>query len=78
MIIGLFTGIGKTLPTSFITMPFTIARIPLAWFLSIKMGMGIEGIWWAISVSTLFKGIGLMLLYKFYKKKTKNFEALAI
>lgn len=75
---GVFTGLGKTLPTTVITMPLTIGRIPLAWFLATYLELGIDGIWWAISISTFLKGLGLMVLYKYYKSKTNNFETLAI
>lgn len=78
MLIGVFTGLGKTLPTSLITLPLTIARIPLAWLFATMLSWGIEGIWWAISISTMLKGIGLLFLFKYYEKKTDNFEKLAI
>ena len=78
LMVGVFTGLGKTLPTTYVTMPLTIGRIPLAWLLATFFGMGIDGIWWAISLSTFFKGLGLMILYRYYKKKTNDFEALAI
>ena len=75
---GVFTGLGKTLPTTLVTMPLTIGRIPLAWFFATYLGWGINGIWWAISFSTFLKGLGLIILYKYYKKKTNNFETLAV
>ena len=78
LLTGVFTGLGKTLPTTLVTMPLTLGRIPLAWLLATKMNMGVEGIWWAISISTMLKGLGLSILYKFYKRKTNNFETLAI
>ena len=51
-----FSGVGNTMPTLLISLPLSILRIPLAYFLAIHMQMGVVGIWWAISVSTLFKG----------------------
>lgn len=78
LLTGVFTGLGKTLPTTLVTMPLTIGRIPLAWFFATYLGWGINGIWWAISISTFLKGLGLYILYKYYKKKTNDFEALAI
>ncbi len=78
LMIGVFTGLGKTLPTTLVTMPLTIGRIPLAWLFASYFGLGIDGIWWAISFSTFLKGTGLMLLYRYYKKKTNDFEILAI
>ena len=73
---GVFTGLGITYPTLFITIPFTVGRIPLAWLLAYKFEMGVKGIWWAISLSSLFKGIGLLLLFYFLKIKTGEFKNL--
>lgn len=73
---GVFTGLGITYPSLFITIPFTVGRIPLAWFLAYYLGMGITGIWWAISLSSCAKGIGLYALYHHMKKKTSNFVNL--
>ena len=55
-----FSGAGNTLPTLVISLPLSILRIPLAYILAIYMQMGVIGIWWAISVSTLLKGIILV------------------
>lgn len=74
---GVFTGIGMTTPTLLITLPFTVGRIPAAWFLAYKMEMGVTGIWWAISLSSLAKGVGLFILYKYLKKKTGNFATVS-
>ncbi len=73
---GIFTGLGVTYPTLFITIPFTVGRIPLAWFLAYYMGFGVSGIWWAISISSLCKGVGLALLYLAMKKKLLGPEFL--
>ncbi len=76
VISGVFTGLGITYPTLFITVPFTIGRVPLAWFLAYYLGMGVTGIWWAISLSSLAKGIGLYLLYRYMRRQTANFSDL--
>lgn len=65
---GIFTGLGITHPTLLITLPLTIGRIPLAWLLAYHFNWGISGIWWAISISTLAKGVGLSLLYLYAEK----------
>ncbi|MDD2999780.1 MAG: MATE family efflux transporter [Candidatus Riflebacteria bacterium] len=71
---GIFTGLGITYPTLFITLPFTVGRIPLAWFLAYYLKMGITGIWWAISLSSCAKGLGMYALYRYMKKQTNNFS----
>ncbi|PKL43137.1 MAG: hypothetical protein CVV42_20455 [Candidatus Riflebacteria bacterium HGW-Riflebacteria-2] len=77
VISGVFTGLGITYPTLFITVPLTVGRVPLAWFLAYYLEMGITGIWWAISLSSLGKGIGLYLLYLYMKRQTANFSDLS-
>lgn len=60
---GVFTGLGNTLAPTLIYIPLTIGRIPLAYFLAFKCNMGVEGIWWAITVSALLKGILVTFLF---------------
>lgn len=60
---GVFTGLGNTLPPTLIYIPLTIGRIPLAYFLAFKCNMGVEGIWWAITVSAFLKGTLVILLF---------------
>lgn len=65
---GAFTGLGRTAPTLAITLPLTVGRVPLAWFLSEKIGFGLPGVWWAISLSTAGKGLGLALLWWWFMR----------
>ena len=62
---GAFYGMGKTLPPSTISILFTGARIPLALFLSQPNVLGINGVWWAITLTSVFKGILLFGIFKF-------------
>jgi len=54
---GGFNGSGDTVPPLIIGVTFTAARLPLAWLLAWPLGMGIAGVWWAIALSTLVKGL---------------------
>lgn len=56
---GAFNGLGKTLYPSLVGIIFNIARIPMAYFLSINLNLGLEGVWWAITISSIFKGLVL-------------------
>jgi len=60
---GVFTGLGHTRDYMFISVPLTLARWPAAWLLAITLGLGTPGIWWAISLSTLAKGVWASWLF---------------
>lgn len=53
---GLFYGTGRTLPPAIISITFNLLRIPLAIYLAGTF-LGIEGVWWAISITSILKGI---------------------
>ena len=53
--IGALSGLGRTRLCSVISVAFTSARIPLAVILSEFMGL--HGIWWALTSTSVVKGI---------------------
>lgn len=65
---GAFSGYGKTIPPSVISISFTAARIPLALFFT-RTVLGLNGIWWSITISSIFKGVFLFLWYIIFQKK---------
>lgn len=64
---GAFNGLGKTLPPSIVSIVFTSARIPMAILFSHYLG--VIGVWWAISISSIIKGIVLVTWFIFYSKR---------
>lgn len=68
---GMFYGIGRTVPPAITSIVCNYLRIPLALFF-IQLGMGVEGIWWAVSATTIAKG--LILLGWFTKIKRKELK----
>jgi putative MATE family efflux protein len=52
---GAFSGAGDTLPPMLVFLPGSIARIPLAYYLAISLGWGINGVWWTLTITTLAK-----------------------
>lgn len=60
---GAFNGIGKTLPPSIISILFNALRIPAALFLANSMLLGLNGVWWSISISSVFKGTILVIWF---------------
>lgn len=68
---GMFNGIGRTVEPALISITFNALRIPLAYYLALQMG--IIGVWWAITISTICKGtiqpLWFTIIYRRLKKK---------
>ena len=69
MTVGALSGLGKTHLCSVISILFTSARIPLAVILS-ATSLGLEGIWWALSVTSIVKGV--IFVGTFYRTTRKK------
>ncbi|HPG38830.1 MAG TPA: MATE family efflux transporter [bacterium] len=69
---GAFGGAGNSLPPMLVSVPITWARIPLAIVLANTLGMGSNGIWWAIAATTGLKGIIMALWFRRGGWKTKK------
>ena len=59
---GAFNGLGNTIPPSIVGILFNGLRIPGALLLS-STSLGLNGVWWAISISSIFKGTVLTIWY---------------
>lgn len=70
MTIGAFNGIGKTYIPPIFSIIFTALRIPMALVLSIPFGL--NGVWMSIAISSVFKGVVLVLWYKWTLRKMDN------
>lgn len=64
---GAFSAYGKTLPPSIVSIVFTSMRIPMA--LLFGSIIGLNGVWWSISLSSVFKGVILVTWFMFFMKK---------
>ena len=64
---GAFNGISKTMPPSIISISFNLLRIPMAIIFS--KHMGIDGVWWAITISSIMKGLILYIWFRLELKK---------
>ncbi len=69
---GTFAGAGDTLPPMIVSIPGTLLRIPLAYFLAIPAGLGPSGIFWAITISTIVKGIAIFIWFRTGSWKRKQ------
>ncbi len=66
---GIINGIGRTRYPASINIIMTIVRIPLAIWLSQPHRFGVNGIWYAILISTTFRGILITSAYYYLKVK---------
>lgn len=65
---GAFGGLGKTIPPSVEGITLNAIRIPLAIVLG-GTALGLNGIWWTISSTTVLKGIILLIWFLFVLNK---------
>jgi len=66
---GVFYGMGRTVPPAIISITCNYLRIPMAlWFVS--LGWGLRGIWWTICITSIIKGIIILIWFLAIKKKT--------
>ncbi len=69
---GAFNGLGKTKLPSYTNTVLNILRIPLCIVLPIFMGL--DGIWWAITISSIFKGLLMIIFFYIFLKKDERFN----
>lgn len=69
---GAFNGLGKTVPPSVVSIVFTSIRIPVAVLLSSNAVLGVTGVWWSVSLSSVVKGIILVTWYVIYLNRVKG------
>ncbi len=72
--VGAFKGMGRTYIPSIIVTILTGARIPMAYFLSNPDILGLSGVWWSISISSVLKGICMISIYVYLRKSNKLYR----
>lgn len=65
---GAFAGIGNTVYPSVVVSALTALRLPLALILS-QGKLGVKGVWWAIGISSILKGITLFISFEIRLKQ---------
>ena len=73
---GAFSAYGKTTPPSVVSIIFTALRIPMSIILG-KTALGLNGVWWSISISSVLKGIILVSLFAGFMKHFQKKHHLA-
>lgn len=73
MTAGALAGLGETSWASLVANIFTALRIPVAFVLTTYASMGLNGVWWALSSSSIAKGLLLFLTFHLlFRRKVKN------
>ena len=70
---GAFNGIGNTKPAAITSIVFNLMRIPLAYYLSTQTSLGLNGIWWAITISSIFKGTIIVIWFRLIVRRSPQF-----
>ena len=68
MTVGALSGLGRTRLSSTISVILTGSRIPLALILT-HAGMGLNGVWWALTISSIVKGIVFTLTFQHISRR---------
>ncbi len=74
---GAFNGLSKTMPPVFIGVTLTGLRVPIAMILSADHLLGLSGVWWSISATSIAKGLLLFSWYLFRRKRYLESHELA-
>ena len=73
-ITGILKGLGRTYIPSVTSIVLNLARIPMAIVLSKPDILGINGIWWSIAISSIFKGLILLSIFTILYKAKKLYK----
>lgn len=68
---GAFNGLGKTHIPAIMSIILTGMRVPAAMILSSNNLLGINGVWWSISMSSVLKGILLVSIFIYMIKSNR-------
>ena len=64
-----FSGAGHTWPPALISVPGAVARIPIAYWMGTTLGFGLAGVWWAITITMVLKGVALAVMFRMNRWK---------
>ncbi len=71
---GAFYGLGNSIPPALVGIVFNVLRVPGALILSNYTFLGLQGVWWSISMSSVCKGIVLTIWFILFLRRTKEFN----
>ncbi len=71
---GAFSGAGDTLPPMVIGVPAAVMRLPIAYVLCYVLDVGVNGVWWAITSTTIVSAVVLVFWFRRGKWKEREIE----
>lgn len=60
---GALSGIGRTMPSAAVSIGCNALRVAAAYLLAFYTPLGLDGVWWSISISSMAKGTVLVLTF---------------
>ena len=66
---GALKGVGRTTVCSVVSFVLSAVRIPLAMYLMSYDSLGVMGVWWAMTTTSIAKGVVMVLVFQFGKKR---------
>lgn len=69
--VGMFNGLGRTYIPAAVSIILTGLRVPASMVLSSPDILGIDGVWWSISMSSVLKGIAIVAIL-YYMTKNRS------
>ena len=74
---GAFRGMGKTANPSLVSASSNFLRVIAAYFLY-RTSMGLDGIWWAVTIGAFVRGLWMFVWYMSYSRKLPKEEGVAV
>ncbi|MBK8808246.1 MAG: hypothetical protein IPO21_17120 [Bacteroidales bacterium] len=70
---GSFNGMGKTVTPSVVGIALNVVRVFIIFWFFKYTDYGVNVAWWSISLTSILKGIILVIILIYFFKKFKNF-----
>ena len=59
-----FAGAGDTLPPMLVELPISASRVPLAWLAAFRLGLGLPGVSWVLTITCALRGVWIALWFR--------------
>ncbi|MCL2549265.1 MAG: MATE family efflux transporter, partial [Symbiobacteriaceae bacterium] len=74
---GAFRGTGQTLPPSLVSISCNSLRVLFAYLLA-ATSLGLNGVWWAVTICGSLRGFGIFIWYLLAQRKQPNRDLVAV